>query len=115
MSTFDSLYDKLAGGTVGNWLAIVGLLSLLYWGWLIVAALRNRAAPDRTVTVPADATRAPAPPAAAGMPPGDLVVIAAAVHAMLGASRIVHLVADDGGRNWATQGRWMQQTSHQIR
>lgn len=42
---------------------------------------------------------------------GDIAVIAAAVHAMLGCVRIVHI----GGHRdttWTSEGRWMQQTSH---
>lgn len=112
MTTFYGVYDKLAGGTVGNWLAIVGLLSLIYWGWLIVAALQNRA---KAPAAPGTSAPAVTPGPPSGPPAEDIAVIAAAVHAMLGAGRIIHLVADEGGRNWANEGRWMQQTSHKTR
>ena len=118
LSTFDGVYDKLAGGTVGNWLAIVGLLSLIYWGWLIAVALQNRAARARTVPAPAASpvlASADAVGVPGGIPDGDIAVIAAAVHAVLGAGRILHLVPDDGGRTWASEGRWLQQTSHKTR
>lgn len=112
MKTFYDVYDKLAGGTVGNWLAIVGLLSLIYWGWLIVAALQNRA---KTPAVLETGTPAAKPSLPSGPPAEDIAVIAAAVHAMLGTGRIIHLIVDEGGRNWANEGRWIQQTSHKTR
>jgi hypothetical protein len=115
VSTFFAIYDKLAGGTVGNWLAIIGVLSLIYWAWRIVAALQQRkdAHPQ--------AAAAPAAPVAAqsaaisAAPPEDIAVIAAAVYARLGAHHIVHLEPSSGGQEWATEGRWMQQMSHKPR
>src|SRR5271165_2064513 len=58
----------IGGAVLTNWLAIVGVVSLMYWGWRIVAALQHRAggdekvagAPSGQVSVPAAA------PAAAG-------------------------------------------------
>jgi len=48
-------------------------------------------------------------------PESDIVVIAAAVYAVLGAHRIVHLEAESQGQAWAVEGRWMQQTCHTTR
>jgi hypothetical protein len=45
----------------------------------------------------------------------DIAVIAAAVYAMVGAHRIVHLEAVRQSGVWAIEGRWMQQTSHHTR
>jgi hypothetical protein len=119
--TFSDVYDKLTGGTVGNWLAIVGVLSLIYWAWRIFTALQNRQthappatdAPDMTAPRAADA---PYIPAARSATAGEeIAVIAAAVHAMLGTRRIVHIEVNPIGQTWAIEGRWSQQTSHQPR
>jgi hypothetical protein len=114
VSTFSEIYDKLATGNVGNWLAIVGVLSLIYWGWRIIAAFQNRhdGPLQATGALPAPEARL-APRSEA--PDQDIAVIAAAVHAMLGAHRVVHIEADRAGQTWAIEGRWMQQTSHQPR
>jgi hypothetical protein len=112
MSTFDAIYDRVTGGTIGNWLAIIGLLSLMYWAWLIVAALQRRKAAGPPASVERPVER---PPAAAAMPPDDIAVIAAAVQAMLGAHRLVRIALDTGDSHWASEGRWMQQMSHKPR
>jgi hypothetical protein len=109
--------ETMIGGPVlTNWLAIVGVISLLYWGWRIVAAVQHptrKSAPGDPVS-PAAPASAPAAFVAAvsGPPPEDIVVIAAAVHAMMGAHRIVHLESTRTGQTWAAEGRWMHQTSH---
>ncbi len=118
MTTFDAIYDRLIGGTIGNWLAIVGLLSLMYWGWLIVAALQRRKAARPSAAV-AEVTPQTRPDEralrASGAPADDIAVIAAAVQATLGAYRLVHLAPDTGDSHWASEGRWMQQTSYKPR
>jgi hypothetical protein len=122
------------GGLLTNWLAIVGVLSLMYWGWRIVAAFLHRG--SSTPMVPdahgvAPDTAPPVSPGAVlpgmslstvgvpglgvsdpGAPPEDIVVIAAAVFAMLGAHRIIHLQAVTPDQNWVAAGRWRLQTSH---
>jgi hypothetical protein len=104
----------VANGPIENWLAIVGVISLIYWGWRICAAFLGRS-PGKE-SAPAVST-----PAAAGggvpapAPEDDIVVIAAAVYAVLGAHRIVHLEAESQGQAWAVEGRWIQQTSHTTR
>lgn len=116
------MHDDMIGGAVlTNWLAIIGVVSLIYWAWRIVAALRQhggngqRAAPAIDVL----ATDAPGPPPAQpgqeSPPMEDIAVIAAAVYAMLGTHRIVHLEADQSGRAWTVEGRWAQQISHTPR
>lgn len=42
----------------------------------------------------------------------DAAVIAAAVYAVLGSGRIVHVENDNKNKHWAAEGRWMHQTSH---
>ena len=118
MSNFSDIYDKLAGGTVGNWLAIIGVLSLIYWAWRIIAALQHRHdGPRQATDAPAVPVSAPAVRLAPqSEPPAEhIAVIAAAVHAMLGAHRIVHLEPSPTDQTWAIEGRWMQQTSHKPR
>jgi hypothetical protein len=110
----------IASGPITNWLAIIGVVSLIYWGWRIVAALMNRGKTDGPgVQTPAAvapaAARAGQAPVAASTVESDIAVIAAAVFAVVGAHRIVHLQADTHDQNWAVEGRWMQQTSHRTR
>ena len=108
---------------LNNWLAIVGLLSLMYWAWRVFAMIRRR---SHGITVGAPRGRHDrgrggdgradrrAPPVEApgpGAPLEDIAAIAAAVTAMLGAHRIIHLEAVGPG-HWAFEGRWAQQTSH---
>jgi hypothetical protein len=114
MTVFDTIYDRVTGGTIGNWLAIIGLLSLMYWAWLIVAALqRRKAAPSAAIaSATPPATR---PVVETGPPADDIAVIAAAVQAVLGARRLVRIAPDGGDSHWASEGRWMQQTSHKPR
>jgi len=111
----------IGGAVLTNWLAIVGVVSLMYWGWRIVAALQHRAGGDEKVTgapsgrasvAAATLPAAPIPEVFAGTPLEDIPVIAAAVHAMLGAHRIVRLEPTRPGQTWAAEGRWMHQTSH---
>jgi hypothetical protein len=111
---------SIANGPIENWLAIIGVISLIYWGWRIVAAFQRRGQdkePARAVSTPAVAMpgQAAAAVAAETAPENDIVVIAAAVHAIMGEHRIVHLEPEDQGQGWAVEGRWMQQTSHKIR
>jgi hypothetical protein len=106
----------IANGPIENWLAIIGVISLIYWGWRICAAFLGRSSGKECAAAVSDAAAAGgvAAPAAAA-PEDDIVVIAAAVHAVLGARRIVHLDEESPAQAWALEGRWMQQTSHKIR
>ena len=106
-------------GLVGNWLAIFGVISLIYFGWRITIAFQKRRsarAPDEPAT-----TSLPAPTAAASTATpaatlaDDIVVIAAAAYAMIGEHRIVHIEAASQNQAWAAEGRWLQQTSHRPR
>ena len=119
MTMFDAIYDRVTGGTIGNWLAIIGLLSLMYWAWLIVAALQRRKAAGSSESVarvaPPDRPEDDRPAQTPAMPPDDIAVIAAAVQAVLGAHRLVRIAPDRGDSHWANEGRWMQQMSHQPR
>ena len=113
------MHESIVGGAaLTNWLAILGVVSLMYWGWRIVAALMAR-----TKAVPGTAAVVAPPVAVAGLSVAiaeaslndDIAVIAAAVYAMAGAHRIVHLESVRQSGVWAIEGRWMQQTSHHTR
>jgi hypothetical protein len=114
--------STIANGPIGNWLAIIGVISLIYWGWRICAAFLGRSpgkqsAAAASVPAPAGggvASAGLAEPEAAA-PEDDIVVIAAAVYALTGAHRIVRLEPESPAQAWALEGRWMQQTSHTTR
>jgi hypothetical protein len=102
--------NTLAQGVLTNWLANIGVVSLIYWGWRIVRAASRR--------LRSDPDKKPNPqlqPAIADAPADDVVAIAAAVHAVIGAHRIIHLQPVAASANWTTEGRWMLQTSHKPR
>jgi hypothetical protein len=113
------MHENMIGGAVlTNWLAILGVISLMYWAWRIVAAFQRRgsggqeAAATSAITAPA---LAPVQPPQLAAPNEDIVVIAASIHATLGTHRIVQLEAIPSGKAWETEGRWAQQTSHTPR
>lgn len=102
------MYEPLFGGPAGDWLAGIGIVSCLYWGYRLLAALIRYAQ-----ATPIDPGARPTPP----LHPhdrlaDDLPVIAAAVAAMLDRHRIVHIEELPHGQVWSAQGIWLQQTSH---
>lgn len=109
------------GGPLDRWLAIVGVIGLMYGAFRIGMRLlaRGHGHAGRAV-----AAAVPTVSAVAGLGKqvaeqplsDDIVAIAAAVHAMLGGGwHIVHLEADLAGAAWTIEGRWAHQTSHQPR
>ena len=114
------MHENMIGGAVlTNWLAILGLISLLYWAWRISPPSRQRRQrrPGRRRPRPPPVPTALAPVSAGHLAAADedIAVIAAAVYAMLGTHRIVHLEAIPSGKAWEIEGRWTQQTSHNLR
>jgi hypothetical protein len=111
------MHEAMIGGspTLNNWLAIVGVISLIYWAWRIFAALTHHTG-GAAKAVEATVASLPIAPGlgATGLvaPLEDISVIAAAIAAMMGAHRIVHLQAAGPSQNWVSEGRWMNQTSH---
>jgi hypothetical protein len=112
----------IGGGVLTNWLAIAGLISLMYWAWRAFNAFLHRGegatvprVPEAVAVAAALVARSVAHPTletpGPGAPLEDIAAIAAAVTAMLGAHRIIHLEAVGPG-HWAYEGRWAQQTSH---
>lgn len=110
------MHEPLIGGTLGNWLADIGLVSLIYWAWRLFAALRRGSGriPVAATAAP-PAVTGPSAPADNSVPADDIAVIAAAAFAMVGPHRIVHLEATRPDQAWSVEGRWRQQTSHTPR
>jgi len=106
-------------GLIGNWLAIFGVISLIYFGWRITIAFQKRRsarAPDEAATAPLPAPRTAASTATpVGTLADDIVAIAAAAYAVIGEHRIVHIEPASQDQAWALEGRWLQQTSHRPR
>jgi hypothetical protein len=110
------MYEPLFRGPAADWLAGIGIVSCLYWGYRLLAALIRYAqnSPLDTGAPPTElaAAHAAAVAAAAHGHPEDLPVIAAAVAAVLDNHRIVHIEELPHGRVWSAQGRWLNQMSH---
>ena len=92
-----------------NVLAVIGAIACVIW-----AIQAFKTSPGQSASQPEDAVGAvgAAPPEPRSETiDSDIAVIAAAVYAMLGSGRAVHI---DGHRDmtWTSEGRWMQQTSH---
>jgi hypothetical protein len=90
-------------------LAIVVSLAVAVVIKVIVVALNML---ERKPAAPAQP--AAAPPAAFAVDADHLAVIAAAVHAMSGAHRIVHIEAAPRHSGWAAEGRLVHHASHTL-
>jgi hypothetical protein len=118
--------EPLFGGPVGDWLAVLGVVSAAYWAWRLLAALiRYAQATPGEAAAPVAAVQGRATPAAGARPAAsgasagdsfasDLPVIVAAVAAMFERNRIVHIEQITQGQVWSSQGRWLHQTSHKT-
>ena len=104
--------------TLRNLFALIGVASCLWWGglwlsrflgWVQASEIERQRA--ETAPVPAPAA---VPRAAPGIPPEHIAAIAAAVAAMGGHMRAVRLTDTTTGQIWASEGRWLHQTSHQT-
>jgi hypothetical protein len=91
-------------------LAIIVSLAVAVVIKVIVVALNLL---ERKPAAPAQpAQPAAVPPAAFAVEADHLAVIAAAVHAMSGAQRIVHIEATPHHSGWAAEGRLVHHASH---
>ena len=102
----------IAAGTCVWWGATY-LLRLL--GWIEqseIARQEAEAAAERKRAAAARATAPAAQPESAGIPADHVVAIAAAVAAY--GFKVVHIADAATGHAWASEGRWMHQTSHQT-
>ncbi|MTJ82218.1 MAG: hypothetical protein F8N37_14590 [Telmatospirillum sp.] len=101
--------------TVINCLAIMGAIA--WMSWLIrnlnsATAQEGKASPVTTIATTTITRGAPIVEPLANN--DDIAVIAAAVNAVLGSCRIVHIEDSDRGRRWAAEGRRLHQNSHRI-
>jgi len=82
--------------------AVAGLIRLI----VVILPRIGRTAPAReTETVPE-----PAP----AVPPAHIAAIAAAVASVVGTRHIIHIEDRGRGAVWATEGRLIHQTSHNV-
>ncbi len=97
--------------TVTGVLVAVGGIACVVW---LIRAFKTMTA--KSLSQAETAAAAPLRPGAADADAeNDAAVIAAAVYALLGATRVVHIEDAGAGRRWAAEGRWMHQTSHRLR
>lgn len=94
-------------------------LALLFYGLaivisMLVAVLIKGIVVSLSLSRPKAAPPVLRPPAPAEDTEADIAVIAAAVYAMLGAHRIVHIEAPDRGRVWTAAARASHHASHHI-
>ena len=81
------------------------LIAVLIKGIMAVSGWWRRRTPDAVATAAAPI----------GTPaPNDIVVIAAAVYAMMGTQRIVHIEDVSRGRTWTASGRAAHYASHHL-
>jgi Na+-transporting methylmalonyl-CoA/oxaloacetate decarboxylase gamma subunit len=101
---------------IGDMFLIYGIVIVV--SMLVAAIIRgivwvlSRQAKQEAVKAPA---RPAAQPALAGVPQEHLAVITAAVAAMMGAHRIVHIATPDRGYSWTAEARTVHHTSHAPR
>jgi Na+-transporting methylmalonyl-CoA/oxaloacetate decarboxylase gamma subunit len=101
---------------IGDMFLIYGIVIVV--SMLVAAIIRgivwvlSRQAKQEVVKAPA---KPAAQPALAGVPQEHLAVITAAVAAMMGAHRIVHIATPDRGYSWTAEARTVHHTSHAPR
>ncbi|MEE4379607.1 MAG: hypothetical protein V2J55_19135 [Candidatus Competibacteraceae bacterium] len=81
------------------------LVAVLIRGIVAVLALTS----EKPIPPPAVA-----PPRPAEFPAGDIAAIAAAVYAVMGAHRVVHIERGRRGLVWTAEGRVSHHTSHNV-
>ena len=93
-----------------NCLAAIGAIAWITWlvKRLKAASSQSQAVPQSAVDI-AQPAQVPAPAN------DDVAVIAAAVYAMIGSGRIVHIENTSSGQHWTAEGRWLHQNSHRTR
>ncbi|HRD67236.1 MAG TPA: OadG family protein [Candidatus Competibacter sp.] len=110
-TTLDAIGDIFV--IYGIVIVVSMLVALVIRGIVIVlsrqAAQPETKAPAKPVPTPA------AQPAIAGIPQEHLAVITAAVAAMMGAHRVVHIEMASRGFGWTAEARTVHHTSHAPR
>jgi hypothetical protein len=102
MSEFVLLSFKIYALAIVISMAVAVMIKLIV---LAVSAVKPQSQPMVPTSVPA----------AASAPPSEHVAaIAAAVYAVLGVHRIVHIEERDRGRVWTAEGRMAHHASHNV-
>jgi len=105
---FETMVDGLAGIAV----VVALLLAVRYLGRFLSWVERSEIARQQAEAAERNKKSLPAPEPE-GVAEEHLVVIAAAAVAACG-YRLVHIADHSAGRAWASEGRWLHQTSHQV-
>ena len=101
---------------IGDMFVIYGIVIVI--SMLVAVVIRgivwalSRQAKQEEVKAPAKPAMQPA---LVGVPPEHLAVITAAVAAMMGAHRIVHIATATRGFGWTAEARTVHHTSHAPR
>lgn len=101
-----------------NGLVVVFLALASIWGVLELTGLffRRRAVAKPAVKAAAPLPASPRAADASGLPPETVAVIAAAVHAAVGAPHRIEVIVPVGpSSDWAREGRRQIFASHQVR
>ena len=106
-TTWDAIGDMFV--IYGIVIVISMLVAVVIRGIVLVLSRQARHGEAKTPAKPA------AQPALAGVPQEHLAVITAAVAAMMGAHRIVHIEALTRGYTWTAEARTVHHTSHAPR
>ncbi len=110
-TTLDAIGDMFV--IYGIVIVVSMLVALVIRG--IVLVLSRQAAQQGAVKAPVKPVPAAQPTIAGGVPQEHIAAIAAAVAAMMGAHRIVHIEAASRGFGWTAEARTVHHTSHAPR
>ncbi|TBW33567.1 hypothetical protein EYW49_19995 [Siculibacillus lacustris] len=112
---------------VTDGLAVIGAGTCLYWairaigsalGWIERSEIARQAAESAAAPVPparpAAAARKPVAAPTFGIPAAHVAAIAAAVAVIAEGHKVVFIEDSNIGHAWASEGRWMHQTSHRT-
>ena len=108
-TTLDAIGDMLV--IYGIVIIISMLVAVVIRGIVLVLSRQAAQAEAKAPAKPAPAAQ----PAVAGIPQEHLAVITAAVAAMMGAHRIVHIEMASRGFGWTSEARTVHHTSHAPR
>ncbi|MBL8248689.1 MAG: hypothetical protein JNK95_10060 [Candidatus Competibacter sp.] len=111
-TTLDAIGDMFV--IYGIVIVISMLVAAVIRGIVIVLSRQAEQEAAKAPVKPAPVAR-PAIVAVGGVPQEHLAVIAAAVGAMMGAHRIVHIEVPDRGFGWTAEARTVHHTSHAPR
>ena len=108
-TTLDAIGDMFV--IYGIVIVVSMLVAVIIRGIIWVLSRQAAQAEAKAPAKPAPAMQ----PAVTGIPQEHLAVITAAVAAMMGAHRIVHIATPDRGYSWTAEARTVHHTSHAPR